>query len=200
MALDVETESLMRRHQLSRALATQIAMGQAELDSVLLKRRMSAHLSAHRDRSILDEAAAAQGRLQLGLHGFRLLEGTVLSAERFEVQVQPRKGEPETIHKLQFKWACLADDGKKVRRAHRYDPARKKDPGEPIWKPQDRYNCSNRRLFGFLDAETQVTVTCLEGDQFKGRVTWIGRYEFGLMVKGNVEVVIFRHALADVSE
>lgn len=199
MALDVEVESLIRRHELSRALATQIALGQADLDAVLLKRRMAEHLSEHRDRSILEAAAAEQGQLQMALHGFRLLDATVLSVDRFEFTVQPRKGEPETIHKLQLKWAALADVGKKVRRAHRYEPSRKKAPQEPIWKPQDRYNCSNKRLFGYLDSEALITATSLEGDQFKGKVTWIGRYEFGLLVKGNVEVVILRHALAEVS-
>ncbi|MCB9744861.1 MAG: hypothetical protein H6741_04035 [Alphaproteobacteria bacterium] len=200
MALDVEVESLIRRHELSRALATQIAMGQADLDSVLLKRRMSEHLAEHRDRSILEEAAASKATLQLALHGFRLLEAAVVSVDRFEFTVQPRKGEPETIHKLQLKWAAHGDVAKKVRRAHRYDPERKKAPQEPIWKPQDRYNCSNKRLFGYLNAETLISVTTLEGDQFKGKVTWIGRYEFGLMVKGNVEVTLLRHALVEVSE
>jgi sRNA-binding regulator protein Hfq len=69
---------------------------------------------------------------------------------------------------------------------------------EPIWKPQDRYGCSDRRLFGVLDEGVPATATTLEGEIFQGIVEWMGRWEFGMLLKKkNARVVIFRHALAD---
>jgi sRNA-binding regulator protein Hfq len=50
-----------------------------------------------------------------------------------------------------------------------------------------------------LDEQVQVVVTTLEGDIFHGLVEWMGRWEFGMVLKKkNARVVVFRHALAEV--
>ena len=76
--------------------------------------------------------------------------------------------------------------------------ARNKSPGrasrEPVWRPQDRYHCSDRRLFGQVGRDP-VTVISREGDTLTGAVVWVGRWEFGLTVK-NAQVTVFRHAMA----
>ena len=66
---------------------------------------------------------------------------------------------------------------------------------------QDRYGCSDKRLFRYLDSAVTVAVTTLEGEVFTGKVAWMGRWEFGLKLeKSDVEVVFWRHALADIAE
>ncbi|MCB9758998.1 MAG: hypothetical protein H6739_04095 [Alphaproteobacteria bacterium] len=200
MAINAQVDGLIRRYDLSRALATQIALGQADLEAVLLKRRMSEHLAENRSRSILDAAAADQNPLVIGLHGKRVLEGKVVESRQYEIDFKPHGEDAETVHKLQLKYAMAAGLRKKARRVLRYDRDLSAEPREPIWKPQDRYTCSNRRLYGYMDKATAITVTLLEGEQFKGKVTWIGRFEFGFEVKTATELVIFRHALADVTE
>lgn len=198
LAMGAEVESLMRRHDLSRALATQVALGQADIASVLRKRRQQTHLDDNRDRSALESALRTGRPLAIGLHAGRVVEARVTAVDRYEFTIQPRDGQPEVIHKLQAKFACDVADRKKARRSLRYDDALKATPREPIWKPQERYTCSNRRLFGYLDEKTQIQVTLLEGEVFRGELAWIGRYEFGLALKGGVELVVFRHALADL--
>ena len=200
MAHKAEVESLMRRHDLSRALATQINLGQADLDSVLFKRRMAQHLSDNADRSVLVQAALDGAPISLALHGQRGVDGAVLRVDRYEFQFKPRNGEKETVHKLQAKFAVDASLRKKVRKSLSYDKERRATGRvEPLWKPQDRYTCSNKRLFGFQDRQVPVEVSFLEGEILRGVVTWVGRYEFGLEVKGGVEVVVFRHALANLT-
>ncbi len=200
MAHKALVESLMRRHDFTRALASQIALGQADLDRVLFKRRMADHLQRHAERSILLEAEASRKPLSLALHGQRGADGLVSDVGAYEFLFNPRKGEPETIHKLQVKFAVDANDRKKLRKSLSYDKRFRKGPKEPIWKPQDRYSCSNRRLFTDMDSACVVSVLLMEGEVLRGTIVWVGRYEFGLEVKGGVQVAVFRHALAKLVE
>ena len=200
MSHKAEIESLMRRHELSRALASQVALGQADLESLLFKRRMAEHLALHSERSILVQAQLSAEPLSLALHGQRGVDGVVTKLDRYEFLFEPRGGEAETVHKLQVKFAVAADSRKKVRKSLSFDNELRKVPREPVWKPQDRYTCSNRRLFQLCDRQVAVEVLTLEGDVLRGKVAWVGRFEFGLEVKGGIEVVVFRHALAKLSE
>ena len=200
LALQVEVDSLIRRHGLTRALAMQVALKQADLQQVLFKRRMAEHLDTNANRSLLDEAARTGAPTYLALHGNRNVEGKILSSSRYEVVVQEAGREPETIHKLQIKFGCAAADRKKLRRAIRTDKSAQTAAKGPIWKPQERFSCSNRRLFTWLDEARIVDVTVLEGEAFQGTVSWVARYEFGLNIKGAGEAVIFRHALASIVE
>ena len=45
-----------------------------------------------------------------------------------------------------------------------------------------------------------MRATLLEGEQLRGRVAWLSRYEFGLAQDGAEVVTIFRHALDDLTE
>lgn len=191
---------LMEKHDLSRALATQIALGQASLADVLARRRLTQHRDDNRDRSILDEAVADSRPLTLLLHGNRRAIGRVVLVDSYMFRFQPEEGEAEDLHKLQVKIAFSPDAYKKVKKSLRVDKKVQEAPAGPIARPQDRYTCSDKRLFRYLDQGTEVQATTLEGDQVRGQVTWFSRYEFGLRLKGDVELVVFRHALADLRE
>jgi sRNA-binding regulator protein Hfq len=195
MARKQRVESLMRRHDLSRALATQIVMGHANLETVLAKRRLNSHRDENLLRSCLDRAVQEQVRLGLALHGGRNDEGLVSAIDAYTFTFTGRGGEEESIHKLQVKYAFDAENRKKVRRVVKVDKDVAAKAKEPIVRPQDRYSCSDKRLFSVMDANEEVVITLLEGDVLRGHVTWFGRYEFGLQVKGGVNITVFRHAL-----
>lgn len=198
MALRDKVDGLIKRHGLPKSLATQIALGQADLNAVLRKRRQADHLENNRQRSVLVEAAESGEPMLVGLHGKRTLRGVVDGVDRYEFRFTDEAGEAHVVHKLQAKYACSGGMAKHVRNQIKRDKARK-EPVEPIWKPQDRYGCSDRRLFGLLDDEAPAQVTTLEGEIFTGRVEWMGRWEFGMVLKKKgAQVVLFRHALADV--
>ena len=40
----------------------------------------------------------------------------------------------------------------------------------------------------------------VEGDRLQGSIEWFSRYEIGMKLKGDVSVVVMRHALAEVKE
>jgi hypothetical protein len=200
MVQAAEVENLIRKHGITRALATQIVLKQAELGAVLFKMRLDAHVSEHRDRSALDEAARTKKPVALSLMGNRNIEGVVLASERYELVFQEAGKPEERIHKLKVKLLCDADERKRLRRAVRFDNEIKARPREPAVKPQDRVNFSNRRLFEALDRGRTVELTFLEGEVFKGKIIWISKYELGFSVKGGAEMAALRHGLARLSE
>ena len=193
-----EVSRLVEQHALSRALATQIVLQQAKLDDVLAARRLEKHRHDHRLRSVLDEHLVSGKPLGLLLHGKRRVVGNVLEVMPYEFRFKPEDGPEELIHKLHAKLAFEAESFKKVRKVVKFDKELEGAPRAPIERPKDRYGCSDRRLFRYLDEREEVFVTLLEGEQFKGTVEWFGRFEFGLHLKGETVVTVFRHALADV--
>ncbi|MBT3217660.1 MAG: hypothetical protein HN348_01095 [Proteobacteria bacterium] len=194
-----QVKRLMERHDLSRALATQIAMGHADLDTVLARRRMEEHREQNRSRSKVVEASVTKVPVVLGLHGKRRITAVIDSVDSYTFQVIPEKGEVEEIHKLQLKYICGVDDYKQLRKVLRTNKALSKNPLEPVEKPQDRYSCGDRRLFQYLDRGKEVEITLLEGEIIRGVVVWFSRFEFCLRVRSRANVVILRHALHNLT-
>lgn len=200
MARRHEVERLMRKHDLSRAIATQVVMGHASLDAYLQRRRLEAHRDSFRAASCLDDALGKGHALTILLHGARRIDAKVTAVSPYEVTVQVVGGGEEVIHKLQLKVAWKVDDYKRVKKVLRKDKALTEAPRPPIDRPQDRYSCSDKRLFRYVDAHTPIEVTLLEGEVVSGVVSWFGRYEFGLSHKGEPLVTVFRHAIHDIKE
>lgn len=191
---------MMEKHALSRALATQVALGQASLEEILAERRFEQHRIDFRDHSILDASAASGAPLTLLLHGKRRITGQILESEAYRFKIRTEEGVEEDVHKLQAKLAFHPDAYKRLRKVLRVDKALDAAPLQPVERPQDRYGCSDRRLFKYLDTKVEVQATTLEGDQIRGTLSWFGRYELGVGLKHEAEVVVFRHALHDLRE
>jgi sRNA-binding regulator protein Hfq len=191
MARRDRVQQLMDRHQLSRALATQVVLGHAELDTVLARRRFEEHRQTHRDDTCLQVGS----ELVLALHDGRALRGSVRAVDAYQFVLE-HGGATETLHKLAVMYAYRPGDWKGFKKAVK---AGEKGAGEaPALRPQDRYSLSDRRLFGFLDAKREMACTLLDGTVIKGAVSWFGRYEFAVRLKTDVEVTVFRHALRAV--
>jgi sRNA-binding regulator protein Hfq len=191
---------LMKKHDLSRALATQVALGQADLDRVLYTRRFDDHRKGNRARSVLDEVKESGAPIVLGLHGGGEIEAKVTGGDTYSIVAEPPGSEPRDVHKLQVKYAYRPGDARKVSKARLPKPATGFEPRGPIERPQDRYACSDKRLFRYLDRKIPVVVTLLEGERFAGRVEWFSRFEIQLAAGDEPVVTVFRHALADLAE
>jgi hypothetical protein len=197
-------ERLVRRHELNRSLATQVVRGHLSLDDVLERHRREAHLETHQHKSILAEAHVGGTLRVFGLHGQRVVRAAVAAIETYEVTLTPdgHDGAPAgpigQLHKLQFKFGATTDDIAAVREVVEQD-AERFGSAEPVLRPQDRYRCSDKRLFSWFDARAEIEVTTLEGDVVRAPLSWIGRWEIGLAVADSWELVVFRHAIANVS-
>lgn len=201
MAFRDEVNTLMQRHDLNRALATQVALGQVALDQVLMRRRLEEHIAANRERSALEEARASGKPVTLGLHGHKNLQCRVLSVDRYEVVLRDvETGEEHPVHKLRIKYAYDPDDHKKVRKGLEYDKARRDREVEPVVRPQDRFACSDKRLGVAMDQKHVVTAVTLEGECFTGEIVWIARFEFAIRTRHGGTITIFRHALDELRD
>jgi sRNA-binding regulator protein Hfq len=201
MATQDKANNLMRRHGLDRALATQVAKGKADLDQVLYRRRLNSHLTLHADRSSLVDAQKEGRAWRFALHGSRLLTAQVVAIDRYEVRLAPKGGgEEETFHKLQFKLAWRPEEDKLARKGFRWDKELRASPQAPVERPQDRFGCSNRKLFSWIEDDTKLALTTLEGEVVHGKLSWFSRYELGVNIRDKAEVVVFRHALAKTAE
>jgi sRNA-binding regulator protein Hfq len=199
MARNERAEAMMEKHDLSKALATQIVMGHADLQAVLRRRRLDEHRRDFGSRSVLVDLAGTDQVVIIAIHGKKRVTGKVLSTDVYTVQfLEDGHDEPTELHKLQMKFGHAPDDWKLVRKATRTDKTRSRTPEAPIARPQDRYTCSDKRLFRYVDEATEVKATLLEGEVLKGRIKWFSRFELGLEIKGDASVIVFRHALADL--
>jgi sRNA-binding regulator protein Hfq len=196
LAFRDEVEKLIRRHELQRSLATQIAMGQVSLDSVLQKQRIHEYFEENDARSILAESASTGMRITLLLHGQKRVQGRVLEVGAYDFSFQG-KGEPVTIHKLQAMAGWDARRNAAVLSSIKTNRSRDQ-VCEPIVKPQDRFHCSNRRLFQYMESGERLTIHLLEGAMLSGTIDWISRWELGLTLKKGPVAVIFRHAMAEL--
>lgn len=197
MAFADEVTSLMARHDLDRALATQVALGHADLQKALRKRRVDALIQASLSRDILEAAARSGAELVLGVHGRQLLRARITEVTAYDVHIlDVEQNETSVVHKTRLKFACEAGAWQKARKAMVWGTARKLRTVEPIVRPQDRFGCSNRRLGEVLDRNVEASITLLEGEVFTGHLAWVARWEVGLRTKGG-DVAIFRHAIDD---
>lgn len=192
MARKDRVVKLMERHDLSRALATQVAIGHADLDRVLARRRMDTHRSENRDRTCLQPGGDP---VAVQLAG-RLVKGSITEVDPYTFTIDVN-GTPESIHKLEARFGYAPSDWKAVKKAVKSDKKGDHD-ARPATRPQDRHSCSDKRLFGYLDSREEVQVTLIDGTHTKGRVDWFGRYEFGLEIKEGVVITVFRHALRTI--
>ncbi len=201
MATRDKAVNLMRQHSLDHALASQIAQGHASLGKVLHSRRLASHLAMYSDRSVLADALKDGRAWRFALHGRRVVNARVTGLDRYEARLlHEGSGDEQVVHKLQFKLAWRPEEDKLARKGFRWDSQLRGAPREPVLRPQDRFGCSNRRLFDWLEAKTRVGLTTLEGEVVQGTVAWFSRYEVGVSVRGKAEVVCFRHALTRAAE
>jgi hypothetical protein len=125
-----------------------VVLEQADIETILAQRRMTAHREKNRTRSCLDELLISGDSVCFGLHGQRILEAKVVAVEPYQATLRPLEDRPqESIHKLQFKYAYACDTSKKVRKVMRIDKALSAEPHEPITRPQDRYSISDKLFF-----------------------------------------------------
>lgn len=184
---------LMERHDLSRALATQVALGQVDLGLILHRRRMKEHRAENLTRTALTQGA----QVALARFGGEETRGEIVEVGPYAVEVKSEDGETSEIHKLDLRYVFDPNDWKGVKRASK--KSKTEDPDvRPAPRPQDRYTCSDRRLFTYIDKKAEVSVTLLDGQVFRGTVAWFSRYEFGLVLKGDLEIAVLRHALGDL--
>ena len=188
---------LVAKHGLSRALATQVVLGQADLTTVLHHQRLHQYRKHHKHDSCLTKPFASNQWTCLAVYGQTLALHRITQLSRYELTLVPKHTPeaPETIAKLLLQYACLPNHQSRVMQARTTHPSMANHPVVPIVKPQERYAIADKTLFTLLEANKRLQLTTLEGYQFTGTLCWFARYEIGLTVAPNTQVTVFRHAI-----
>jgi len=197
MAREAQATALSERQGIDRSLALQVVDGHADLDQILSKRRRKVYLEEKGRRSVFTDGLDRP--LVVGVLGRAIREVRILEVLPYELRLVPAEGGPEEIlHKLVVKYACAPRDARAVRKAQGRDEALAGVEARPLFRMQDRYPLPDRLLYPWFEAKARLLVTLVEGEQWAGSIAWMSRYEFGFGLKGGVEVVILRHAVARV--
>jgi hypothetical protein len=112
MALDAEARKLMRRHDVPRDIATQVVLGQADLERFLKRRALRAYRQAQHERSCLSAAQQRAAVLTVGVLGFEVLEGSIEKLTGYSFVIAGRD-----VHKLEAKYACDAQQRSRLETA-----------------------------------------------------------------------------------
>jgi hypothetical protein len=195
MALSDRVERVAAEYDLTRALAMQVVIGHADLEVVLRKRRYELYKREKFSRSILATAHESNEELVLGVHGGQRLKVTITAVRDFTVSVVDQKGNEEELKKIVIKYAYLASSWKEAGKQMKLKSSDTAVDVGPIDKPQDRFRCSDRRLFRLFEEKQQVCVELLEGDSAVGILSWLSKYEIGINVGKSCEIGVFRHAV-----
>ena len=190
-----QVEKLMQKHGIGKGVATQAAIGELDLEEYLLKQRLKAYLTEHRERSILTELEAASGDALVAVHGQTLLRGVITEVTPYEVGLSVDGAPAELTPKLQIKYAALGSDAGAL--ASSIVAAPDAGPADPIPAPQDRYHLADRHLMSWMESGSALRLRTLEGDLIRGSVEWFSRWEIGLLTRdAGLRVGVFRHAIA----
>ena len=196
MVREERIKGLIATHEIDRALATSIALGRTDLQTVLLRRRKNETLSSNYKRSCLEEGFQSGAPIVVALHGHQKVRGKIVGLEQYSFSFQ-EEGSTEVVelHKTLAKFAYDPAQYKELRKFMGIDNQVKKKNLEPIQRVKERHHFKNMSLQRALDEQLDVDVTTLEGDTFRGKVSWFGRWEFGLKFKGGLKVSVFRHGV-----
>lgn len=189
-------KKLIETHDMNRALATNIALGRTDLNTVLLRRRKNQTLQEHYMQSCLDDCLAKSTKIALAIHGHKKVIGKLTDVGKYTVQLHEEGTPgPVEIHKTQIKYAYDPEQYKLLRKFMGLDNDVKKMSLTPIMRARERHHFKNLLLQQSIDERREIEVVTLEGDSFHGTVDWFGRWEFALKFKGGIRVTLFRHAI-----
>jgi hypothetical protein len=193
---------LITRHKLDKSLATQVVLGRVSLDQVLQRRRMLNHVESHKSKSILDVALADGNPRIFGLHGQRLVRARLTELDAYGLtlvsdEANAPAGPVGKMHKLEVKFVLNTTEIDLARAALKHQP--EFEIQAPIKRPQDRFRCTNKRLFAWIDAKSSVDLTTLEGDLISGPLNWFGRWELSIRASEDLDIIVLRHAITNIS-
>ena len=162
---------------------------------------LESYLKIHgRDSLFEREAGKESGGWCFFMHGRQERTGWILRSETYECDLVTEEGSTEKIHKVRVKFACPASVREEVKRQMGLNEAVQKKGEGPHFLPRYRHAVPDRTLHELRENREVLFFTLLEGEILRGLVTGFSTYEISLSMKGQVPVVLLRHALFDVRD
>ncbi len=178
----VDEKALMMRY------ATPVLRGVCALDKALLLSSVAYRKADEDYRNCHLDAYA----------GKRTVTGLVLESAKYEVKLQVAEGQEQLIPKHDIKFYFEASVKKAVLKHLEWGAKETRTAPGSLAAIKARVDLPLR---SFVQPQSQgkvVSVSNTEGDVFRGRVKWAGKYEVVLELAPGVSVVLLRHSIVSV--
>jgi sRNA-binding regulator protein Hfq len=125
----------------------------------------------------------------------KMQAGRILEETPFDIKLQPEQGDALEIHKHDVKFYFEAGEKKQILKQVTWGPAERKLPPEHFRKKKNRKDIKAIFFFGRQEEGKGIRWETAEGDQLRGKVAWLGRFEIVLELPKGQRVIMMRHAV-----
>jgi sRNA-binding regulator protein Hfq len=195
MAVEHKASSLIKKYGISRAIAIQVALGQADLTPFLKRRSLNAYREENQNRSIWNAYQESNEPLLIATVGRTFHTVRIVEVGQYEVSVLGEDGVTSSLPKLSVKYAYSPEHKEMVRQLIRRDPTYSVQESAPAKHPQNRFHLRDELLMLAIKRGTALKMKLCEGEALRAPVQWFSRFEFSVDVGDGASMVIFRHAL-----
>jgi sRNA-binding regulator protein Hfq len=157
------------------------------------------YLDENYHSSIFDQALESEKPCEFHLYGHRMVKARVLENLKYDLRLDTAETEghlPKTDIKLVYP-AALSEAVRPLLKADRKVQDLRL---EPIIPARMRHHIKNKSLFPLMKERKVVFFTLMEGEIVKGLITGFTRYEITVSLKGEIPVVVLRHAVYDLRD
>jgi sRNA-binding regulator protein Hfq len=161
------------------------------------------YLAANYHLSVFDQAVEFKDPYLFHLHGHRIVRATVVENLKYDIDLKTDEAtSPDLTHlpKTDVKLVYAAPLADRVAPLLKVDQKVRDLHMEPIIPAGKRHHIKNKSLFPLMKERSVVFFTLMEGEIVKGLITGFSRYEITVSLKGNVPVVVLRHAVYDLRD
>jgi RNA chaperone Hfq len=158
------------------------------------------YLKENDGRSTFDEAAGTAALYGLHLHGGTILQAQIAANKNYDIIAVTPDGEQRELQKIQIKLLHPAGNTDTIKSRISVDELIRSQGLIPIVSARLRNHIKNKSLFVLLREQEPVTVTLIEGEVLQGIIQSFSRYEITLVLQGQEQVIILRHAVLDIQD
>lgn len=199
LLLQDKVERLVQSKALMIRYATPVLRGLCTLDKALFLSAV-AYRKAADDYCLchFDKYAGTDTSLVIGLVDKRTLTVSVASVSKYDVIVKTADGTEQSIPKHDVKFYFEAGSKKAVLKHLDWGGKETRTAPGALASVKARTDLPARLFMAPQLAGKAVTIVNGEGDQFRGRISWFGKYELVLELGPGTEVVVMRHSLVSI--
>lgn len=199
LLLQEKVKRLVAEKTLMVRYATPVLRGLCPLDKAILLSSV-AYRKAEEDyrKCHLDDFVGTQTQVTLGLVDKKTVTGILLEVTKYDLKIQAPGAEEQVFQKHDVKFYFDASAKKAVLKHLDWGSKETRTAPGTLASVKERTDIPIRCFILPQSQGKVVSVHNTEGDVFRGRVKWTGKWEIVLELAAGVAVVLLRHSLVRV--